>query len=134
MSEREPSGAAVGFTAFAGVMMIMIGVFQMIAGFAAILEDEVYVKGADYILQLDTTTWGWIHLLIGLVLFFAGFGVFAAQVWARTVGVIAAGVSAIAQFAFLLGWNYPLWSILIIALDVSIIWALTVHGKDILAE
>ena len=134
MSDNQPSGAAVGFTAFAGVMLVMIGVFQMVAGFAAILEDKVYVIGQEYVFQFDATTWGWIHLLLGLVLLLAGFGIFAGQVWARTVGVLAAGLSAIGNFVFLLGWNYPMWSILIIALDVSIIWALTVHGRDILAD
>ncbi len=130
MSER-PSAAAVGFTAFAGVMLIIVGVFQAIAGFSAILEDKVYVVGQEYVFTADVTTWGWIHLLIGSLLVAAGVGVFYGSVLARTVGVIMAGLSAVANFAFLLGWNQPIWSILIIALDVAIIWALTMHGRDI---
>jgi hypothetical protein len=130
MAEQR-SGAAVGFTAFAGVMMIVVGVFQAIAGLAAVLEDKVYVVGQEYVFTFDVTTWGWIHLLVGLVLVAAGIGVFYGSVAARTVGVIFAGLSAIANFAFLFGWNQPFWSMLIILLDVAIIWALTMHGRDI---
>jgi len=131
VSDNQPSGMAVGFTAFAGVMMIVVGFFHAIAGFGAILEDKVYVVGADYVFSFDATTWGWIHLLVGIILVLAGFGVFSGSVAARTVGVILATISAIANFAFLLGWNGPFWSIVIIALDVTIIWALTMHGRDI---
>lgn len=130
MSEQR-SATAVGFTAFAGVMMIIVGVFQAIAGLGAILEDKVYVAGQDYVFTLDVTSWGWIHLLLGAILVAAGIGVFYGSVVARTVGVVIAGLSAIANFAFLFGWNQPFWSMLIIVLDVAIIWALTMHGRDI---
>ena len=130
MSEQR-SVVAVGFTAFAGVIMGVAGFFQMIAGFGAILEDKVYAVGQDYVFSFDVTTWGWIHLLIGLVLLASGVGVFYGSVLARSVGVFVAGLSAVANFAFLLGWNQPFWSMLIIGLDVAIIWALTMHGRDI---
>lgn len=130
MSEQR-SMVAVGFTAFAGVIMGVAGFFQMIAGFGAILEDKVYAVGQDYVFSFDVTTWGWIHLLIGLVLVASGVGVFYGSVLARSVGVLVAGLSAVANFAFLLGWNQPFWSMLIIGLDVAIIWALTMHGRDI---
>ena len=133
MSDNQPSGMAVGFTAFAGVMMIMVGVFQAFAGFAALLKDTVYVVGVDYAFSFDATTWGWIHLLIGLILIAAGYGVFSGSVVARTIGVLIAGVSAVANFVFLFAWNQPFWSMLIIAIDVIIIWALTMHGRDITA-
>ena len=131
MSEREPSGFAVGVSSFAGVMMILVGFFQAIAGFSALLEDKVYVVGQEYIFTYDATTWGWIHLLLGVILILAGLGVLRGSVVGRTIAVIIVGVSAIANFIFLLGWNQPVWSILIIALDVAIIWALTAHGRDI---
>ena len=133
MSETRPSGWAVGLTAFAGFMMLLVGFFQAIAGFAALLEDEFYVIGQEYIFQFDTTTWGWIHVLLGVVLILAGLGVLRGGVVGRTVAVIIVGISAIANFIFLLGWSQPVWSILLIALDVAIIWALTVHGRDITA-
>jgi len=131
MSEREPSGFAVGVSSFAGVMMILVGFFQAIAGFSALLEDKVYVVGQEYIFTYDATTWGWIHLLLGVILILAGLGVLRGSVVGRTIAVIIVGVSAIANFIFLLGWNQPVWSILIIALEVAIIWALTAHGRDI---
>ena len=133
MSEHR-SFLAVGFTIFAGMMMVVVGFFQMIAGFGAILEDKVYVAGQDYVFSFDVTTWGWIHLLIGVGLVAAGVGVFYGSILARSVGVLVAGLSAVANFAFLLGWNQPYWSLLIIVLDVVIIWALTMHGRDIIAE
>lgn len=131
MSEQRVSPAAVGFTAFAGFMLILVGVFQGIAGLGAILEDKVYVVGQEYVFTFDVTTWGWIHLLLGVLLVAAGIGVFYGSVLARSVGVLLAGLSAIVNFAFLFGWNQPFWSMLIIALDVAIIWALTMHGRDI---
>ncbi len=126
---RTRSGAAVGFTVFAAVMMIIVGVFHSIVGFAGILEDEFYVVTQNYILEFDATTWGWIHLIGGIVVLAAGFGVLQGSVWARTVGVILATLSAIANFAFIP--FYPVWSLVIISLDVFVVWALTVHGRDI---
>ena len=123
------SGGAVGLTVFAAVMMIMIGVFQSIAGIVALLNDEFYVVGEEWIFQFDITIWGWVHLLLGVLIALAGVGLFGGQVWARTVGVILAVISGIVMFAWL-PW-YPLWAILIITLDVFIIWALTAHGRDI---
>ena len=130
--ERKPSGAAVGFTMFAAVMMMMVGAFHAMAGFVGILEDDLYAKVSDYVLKLDSTTWGWIHLLAGLLILLAGFSVLAGKVWARTLGVILAVGSAVANFAWLP--YYPVWSMVIIALDVFVIWALTVHGRDVVND
>lgn len=126
---QERSGTAVGFTMFAAYMMILIGSFHIIAGIAGILEDEFYVQTSDWVLQFDATVWGWVHLIGGLIVLLAGFGLFSGAVWARTVGVVIATISAIANFAFLP--HYPVWSLTIIAVDVFVIWALTAHGRDI---
>jgi hypothetical protein len=128
-TSRRRSGAAIGFTMFAGVLMITIGIWHAIAGFAGIVEDQFYAVTRNYILEFDATTWGWIHLIAGIVVALAGFAVFSGAVWARAVGVILATLSLIANFAFIP--FYPVWSIVIIALDVAVIWALTVHGRDI---
>jgi hypothetical protein len=128
MSDR-PSGWAVGWIGFAGFMMILVGGFHAVAGFLGILGDDIYVKGPKYALQFDTTTWGWIHLILGIVVVFAGFGLFSGAVWARTVGVIIAMISAFVGFAWL-PW-YPVWGIVIIAVAITIIWALTAHGRDV---
>lgn len=126
---REPSGWAIGWSAFAAVILMLIGVFQFFAGLVAIVDDEFYVVTKEYIFQFDATTWGWIHLIIGIIVFFAGIFIFTGAVWARLVGVIIAALSAIAAF-FWLPW-YPIWAIIVIAVDIFVIWALTVHGRDI---
>jgi hypothetical protein len=125
----KPSSAAVGLTVFAAVMLIMVGIFQAIAGVVALFNDTFYVVGEKYIFQFDVTTWGWVHLILGIVIAVAGYFLFRGAVWARTVGVILASISAVLNFAWLP--HYPIWAIAIITLDVFIIWALTAHGRDI---
>ena len=133
MSDTAPSPWAAGYATFAAIMLIVIGVFQAMAGIAAIVNDDIVfwtnVDESSYVFSLDTAPWGWTHLIIGIVVFLAGLGVMSGQVWARTIGVIVAGISAIVNFAFIP--VYPVWAIVIIAIDVTIIWALTVHGRDI---
>ena len=127
VSER-PSGWAIGWTTFAAFMMIMIGGFHVVAGLVAIVNDEFYAVTKEYVFQFDATSWGWIHLILGIVVLLAGFALFTGAVWARTVGVIMALVSAFVGFAWL-PW-YPIWAVVIIAIAVSVIWALTAHGRD----
>ena len=119
----------MGLTAFAGTVMIIIGVFQAIQGIVALFNDTFYVVGEKWTFSFDVTTWGWIHLLAGAVLVVAGFFLFQGAVWARVVGVGVAIISAVLNFMWLP--YYPVWSLLIIALDVFVIWALTVHGRDV---
>lgn len=128
MSERR-SGLAVGMTVFAGTIMIMIGVMHIFQGIVALVNDTFYVAGEEWVLQLDVTSWGWVHLILGAVVALAGFFVFRGAVWARTVGVIMAVLSGLASFAWLP--YYPVWALVVIALDVFVIWALTVHGREI---
>jgi hypothetical protein len=123
------SGVAVGFTTFAAVMMLIIGVFHAIAGIVALVNDQFYVVGKEWVFQFDITTWGWIHLLLGVVVFLAGLALFSGAVWARTVGVALAVIVAAVSFAWL-PW-YPLWGVILIALSVAVIWALVAHGRDI---
>lgn len=123
------SRTAVGVTVFAAVMLIMIGVFQVIQGLVALLNDTFFVAGEEYVFSFDLTAWGWIHLLLGVLTAVAGYFLLDGRVWARTVGVVVAVVSALFNFAWLP--QYPLWALAIITLDVFVIWALTVHGRDI---
>ncbi|HKQ02686.1 MAG TPA: hypothetical protein VJ735_20375 [Actinomycetes bacterium] len=123
---REASGWAVGFILFAAIMMIMAGVFQALTGLVAIFENEFYVPTRNYLFQFDATSWGWIHLVIGLLVAFAGWGLLSGRTWARTVAITLAVLSAIANFAFIP--YYPFWSLLIIAIDVLVIWAIAAHG------
>jgi hypothetical protein len=127
-TSRDPSGWAVGFTVFAAVMMIMAGVWQAISGLIAIFENEFYVPTRNYIFQFDVTAWGWIHLVVGLIVAFAGWGLLSGQTWARVVGITVAAFSATTNFLFIP--YYPFWAILIITLDVFVIWALAARGRE----
>ena len=126
---RPVSGFAVGVTMFAAAMMAVIGGFHIITGIAALVEDDFFVLTRSYVYEFDVTTWGWIHLIAGIVVFIASFGLLTGNALARTVGVLAAIASMIANFMWL-PW-YPIWSVVIIALDIIVIWALTFHGRDI---
>jgi hypothetical protein len=140
MTEQTPSGYraargqqttswAVGFILFAAIMMIMTGFFQVLAGLVAIFENEFYAATRNYIFQLDATTWGWIHLLVGLLVAFAGWSLMSGRTWARVVAITLAVLSAIANFLFIP--YYPFWSLLIITLDVFVIWAIAAHGGEL---
>jgi hypothetical protein len=84
---RDTSGWAAGLILFAGLMMIMVGIWQALEGLIAIFENEFYVATRNYLFQFDATTWGWIHLLLGLLVAFAGWGLLSGQTWARVVAI-----------------------------------------------
>lgn len=127
--DNQPSGWAVGWTMFASIMMIVMGAWWIITGIVAIAKDEFFVITQEWIFEFDVTAWGWIHLILGIVILAAGFGLYTAQVWARTVGVILAAVAALVAFAWMP--YYPIWGIIFVAVSVAVIWALTAHGRDI---
>lgn len=129
MEDRDRSGTAVGFTLFAAMMMIIIGSFHAIAGLAGIIENEFFLQTPNYVFEFDATAWGFAHLIVGVIVLLAGFGLFSGATWARTVGVFMATFSAIANFFFLP--LYPIGAIVTIAVDIMVIWALTAHGRDI---
>jgi hypothetical protein len=122
----EVSGWAVGGIAFAGTMMVLIGVFQALAGLVAIFNDDFYVITENYTFDLDTTVWGWIHLVLGILVALTGWSLFARKTWAGVAAITIAMLSAIANFFFIP--YYPFWAILQIALAVWVIWALTRPG------
>lgn len=126
------SGWATGRGLFASVVLILAGVFQALAGLAAILEGKFYVVTANYVYELNVTGWGWIHLILGVVVALAGVYVLSGRLWARVVGIALAGLSALANFFFIP--YYPLWTLLIIALDVFVIWALATYTRDRASE
>jgi hypothetical protein len=128
----EASGWAVGFAWFAASMLMLIGAFQFFEGLAAVIENEFFVVGPNYVYEFDVTAWGWIHMIIGVVVAVAGWGVFSGRTWARVTGIVVAGISAISQFFYIP--YYPIWAVLIIALCVCCIWALATYGRDTAAE
>jgi len=127
-SGRAPSGWVLGFASFAGFMLILIGLFQFFEGLAAIIKDDLYVVGSQYVYDLDVTAWGWIHLLWGVIVVFAGLGILRGQTWARVFGIVVALISAFTQFLYIP--YYPVWAVLIIALDIAVMWALTMYNAE----
>lgn len=128
-SPASPSAWA-GWIFFAGIVMILIGVFEATAGLVALFEDRLFAVRSDaLVLSASYTTWGWLHLVLGLALAVAGMGVMVGQSWARLVAVGLAALSALANILFLAA--YPLWSTVLIGLDVLVIYALIVHGGEI---
>ena len=121
--EMPVSGWARSGVAFAACILTLIGAFHVIAGLAAIIDDEFFVVARNYTFDVDTTVWGWVHLLLGLLLLFTGFGLFSRQTWAGVTAIMLAGLSAVINFFFIP--YYPFWSIVVIALDVWVIWSLT---------
>lgn len=116
------SAWAQGGVVFAASIMILIGLFQALQGIAAIVDDEIFVLDQGYAFEVDLTTWGWIHLIIGVILLLAGFLLFTGSVVAGGIAIGLAMLSAIANFFFIP--YYPFWSLLIIALNVFVIWSI----------
>jgi hypothetical protein len=127
--DRDVSGWAISGTIFAAVIMIVTGVFHVIAGLTAIIKDKFFAVTPNYLLTFNVSGWGWIHLAIGALLVLAGIFVLRGNLLARMVGITMAAISAIANFLFIP--YYPFWSLLMIGLDVFVIWALAAHGREI---
>jgi hypothetical protein len=125
----EPTGWA-GMALFGAVMMIMLGAFQAIVGFVAIFDEGYYLVGqSGLVVDVDYTTWGWVHLVVGLVALAAGLGLMRGATWARVVGICIALVSAILNFVFIAA--FPFWAITMITIDVLVIYAIAAHGREL---
>ena len=127
----EPTGW-VGWVAFAGMMLIIVGAFQAINGFVALFDRGYYlVTRSGLAVNVDYTAWGWVHLALGVLAIGAGLGVMVGQTWARVVGIILAGVSMLVNLGFVAA--YPIWSLTVVAIDIIAIYALAVHGREMKA-
>ncbi|MGW0805731.1 DUF7144 family membrane protein [Nonomuraea sp. NPDC002799] len=118
----------VGWVWFAGMLMVMSGVFNVISGLYAVMNSDLYVRTPNRLLFFDASAWGWAHLVFGVVLFVAGLAVSVGQGWARVVAVILVMLNAMTQLAWI-SVN-PWWSLAVIALDVLVLYALIVHGHE----
>jgi hypothetical protein len=129
MNVEQPSPTWGGWLIFGGIMMMGLGAFNVIDAVVAWTKDDLYGVDEKDLLILNYPTWGWISLIIGLVVIVAGLGVLAGQTWARAVGVAVAALNAIAHLTFLSA--SPYWSAIVIALDIVVIYALVVHGAEL---
>jgi len=124
--QQRVSGWAIGGMTFAASVMVLIGVFQALAGLAALINDSYFVVGHNYAYHLDATSWGIIHLILGILVAFAGFSLFAGKQWAAVTALFLAMLSALANF-FWIPYQ-PWWALIEIGLAVWVIWALTRPG------
>ncbi|MFC9787657.1 hypothetical protein [Rhodococcus sp. NPDC127528] len=116
--QQVAAGTSIG----AAILLVTVGVLQVLQGIAAVGNDEVFTVGVDYTYELDLTVWGWIHIVLGVVVALVGLALFGAGIWARTLAIVIAGLSIVVNFLWL---PYdPAWAGLIIALDVVVIWAI----------
>jgi hypothetical protein len=121
----EASRAAAQDMTLACVLMILAGTLWALEGLGGLLKDTTYAHPEHYFLTTNSTFWGVTHLVFGVITVFAGLAVLRGEVWARTVGVVLASISLVVNFLFLP--MQPLWAIVVIALDLIVIYALTVH-------
>src|ERR1700712_3884011 len=126
--EPEPTGW-LGWVTFGGIVMVMVGFFGIIEGIAALFREQVFlVAKSGLLVSVNFTTWGWVHLVLGLLVASVGCGVLAGQTWARILGVGLVMVNAVVNLAFLAA--SPAWSVIAISLDVLVIYALIAHGRE----
>jgi hypothetical protein len=133
VGQPKPLSGWAGWVIFAGVMMVLLGIVAGIQGLVAIFDEGYYlVRPGGLVLHVDYTRWGWAHLVLGLLIVLAGLGVLAGNTVARIVGIVLAVLSAVVNIAFLAA--YPIWSTIVIAIDVIVIYALCMHGRELRSE
>ena len=115
------NGIAAGTSIGAGILLAVVGVLQIFQGISAVANDDLIVVGPAYTYQFDLTSWGWWHIVLGAIAVIVAIGLLAGQTWGRVSAMVIAALSIIANFLWLP--YYPWWSILIIAVDIVVIWA-----------
>ena len=118
-----------GWVTFAMTMFIIVGTLNVIYGLAMLINDELVVFGAEEVFYIDISIWGWITLLLGALALWVAAGIGEGKTWAQILGITAAALHAVN--AFLIMEFYPVWSIVVLAIAVLLIWALTVHGDEV---
>jgi hypothetical protein len=128
MTQGKPVTGWVGWVWFAGLMLIVVGLFNVIDGLVAIVKHNFFIPTQVGLLVFNLTGWGWIHLILGILLVIVGFAVLTGQLWARIAAVVLVILNAVTQLLFLSA--YPIWSLIVIILDVIVLYALIVHGEE----
>jgi hypothetical protein len=129
-TEHRPASQVFAATAtFAAAALLLVGaVLTLLQGISAVVNADLLVVGRDYVYKFNTTTWGWIHVALGILMALVAFGMFAGAMWARIVAIVMASLSIVAMFLWLP--YYPIWSIVVIALDVIVIWAVATWDRE----
>jgi hypothetical protein len=128
-SRAELSPWAVSFLILAAALMVIGGIFHFIEGLAALLNDDFFVVVRGYAFDMDITTWGWIHMIGGIIVAMAGIGLLSGALWARIVAIVVVMASAILNFVTIP--YYPVWAMIMLVIDGGILWALLAHGRDL---
>jgi hypothetical protein len=128
-SQNNAPTGWVGWIAFAGIMMILDGIFQFIIGLTAVLNPNYFVVTPTHLLLFNLTAWGWVQMILGALVVLIGASLFSGNMAARVMAVILVGLSAIANLGFISA--YPFWSLIVITVDVLVIYALIVHGSEL---
>ncbi|WP_329275134.1 DUF7144 family membrane protein [Streptomyces sp. NBC_00691] len=126
-ADASARGAAGG-TLFAGVLMVVIGILDILQGIAAIAKDDVYTRVGDYVFEFSLTGWGWTHLILGILVGLAGTGILMGSEWGRMGGITLAVLNTVAQFLFLP--YHPWWALFSMAISILVIWALTTDSTS----
>ena len=126
LTQREP-GLVTGLVVFSGTLLAIVGLFHALVGMAALVDDKIYVTTPNYVYSSDVTLWGWVHLLLGIVVAVVGTAVLQGRAWGLVVGIGLAAVSLVVNFVFIP--HHLLWSVVIIGLDLAIIWALAAYRE-----
>jgi hypothetical protein len=118
-----------GWISFAAIMMIIIGTLDFFEGLIGIVRDQYFVIHGNQLVVFDTTTWGWVTLIWGIVLLLAGFALWSGAAWARWLAIVVAGLNVLGQLGWLGASSYPLWTLVIIGLNIVVIYALTARWE-----
>ncbi|MEV0032906.1 hypothetical protein [Nocardia sp. NPDC050793] len=116
-------GIAAGTSIGAAILLLTVGVLQIFEGISAVVDDELFVVGVEYVYKFDISTWGWIHIVLGVILVICSIGLMTGSTWGKVAAIVIAALAIIANFLWLP--YYPYWSILIIALSIVVIWAVS---------
>src|SRR5690606_13725571 len=119
---------AAGVSIGASILLLTVGLLQLFQGISAVVNDDLFIVGPDYVYQFDTTAWGWVHIVLGVVLIVSAFGLMTGATWGRVAAITLLAVSIVANFLSLP--YYPYWALLIIALDIVVIWAISTWRPD----
>jgi hypothetical protein len=119
-----------GWIGFAAMVMVILGGINFLQGLIALIEDEYFVPTAAGFLVVDLTTWGWVLLLWGVLLFFAGLALISGKSWARWFTIVVVTLNIFAQLGFLGNSQYPLWALTTLTLNIIVLYALTARWEE----